>query len=78
MGKIVLEHYPAEQLPEELRGGLPANSVVCITIEEEHRAPAPASELVRKLKEAKRDRPSVSIEEAVARIRTLRDEWDDR
>lgn len=77
MGKIVLDHYPASKLPEELRGNLASNSVVRITIEEERRQPLSASELVKELKERKKNRPSVSIEDAVARIRALRDEWDD-
>ena len=78
MNKIVLEHYPASKLPEELRKGLASDASVRITVEEEsHRAPLTREELLKSFRDA-RDRASgVTLEEAVARVRELRDEWDD-
>jgi hypothetical protein len=37
--RIVIEHYPAEKLPEELRGSLPPKSRVTVTVAEEVLAP---------------------------------------
>jgi hypothetical protein len=77
MGKIVLDHYPASKLPEELRGNLSSDSVVRITIEEERRAPLSPADFVRVVQERKKTSKTVTIDEAVARVRSLRDEWDD-
>ena len=92
MNRIVREHYPAANLPEDLREGLDQNATVRVVVEVETLAPDSRSlfdvamsakpikpedimELRRKL--LADGRPSVSMEEAVARIRELRDEWDD-
>lgn len=79
MNKIVLEHYPASKLPEELREGIAASASVKITVEEEQaaRPPMTRDEFLDSLREARRDAPGVTLEEAVTRIRELRDEWDD-
>jgi hypothetical protein len=74
--KIVLDHYPASRLPDDLRGNLASDSVVRITIEEERRAPLSRDEFLRQVKEIKKTSKTVTIDEAVARIRALRDEWD--
>ena len=39
MNKIVREHYPASQLPEELRPSDDPNAKVTVIIEEEEAAP---------------------------------------
>lgn len=88
MNKIIRDHYPVEKLPADLRQGFSARATVRVVIEEE---PVPASaeplsgggkmtiadtlEMIRAYHALAR--PSVSSEEAVARIRALRDEWDD-
>lgn len=74
MNKIVREHYPAANLPEDLRPSGDPNAHVTITIEEEQRP-----ERVLTLEEifALRQPPYRSAEEIVASIRQLRDEWDD-
>lgn len=89
MNRIVREHYPVANLPEDLRVGLDADAKVKIVLEVE-----PTSSLIDDLVSADgtikaenlmevrrrllaRGRPSVSADEAVARIRALRDEWDD-
>lgn len=79
MNKIVLEHYPASKLPDEVRGSIPRDALVDVTVEEVP-AVTPAitmEELLRRTEEYQRTAPGVTIEEAVARIRELRDEWDD-
>lgn len=72
--KIVVEHYPVDRLPEELRLGLEDARDVTITIE------APSAEAVEK-------RPPLASllgkgrgvyqtpEQADAAVRALRDEW---
>lgn len=89
MNKIVREHYPVEKLPEDLRPLVQgANEVtIVMTIEDEgnddNNVPAPLSTadavaLMRQMqREAASEGRSVSTEEAVRRIRELRDEWDD-
>lgn len=88
MNKIVREHYPVENLPADLREGLTEGSTVRVVVEvESDLASAPdlkpkklmsvqeSIEMIRRYREANPER--VDVEEAVARIRELRDEWDD-
>jgi hypothetical protein len=91
MNKIVREHYPAANLPEDLREGLASDAMVRIVVEVEEK-PAKVDALLALALSAKPMKPeeimemrrklladgraSVSTEEAVARIRELRDEWD--
>ena len=78
MNKIVLEHYPASKLPEELRGQITPGASVRITVEEESaRKPMTREELLQSLRDARARTKGVTLEEAVARVRELRDEWDD-
>jgi hypothetical protein len=35
MNKIVIEHYPASKLPEDLREGMGATATVTVTVEQE-------------------------------------------
>ena len=78
MNKIVLEHYPASKLPEELRGTFALGASVRVTFEEEQsRRPMTREELRKSLLDARAKAKGVTMEEAVARIRELRDEWDD-
>lgn len=85
MNRIVREHYPVANLPEDLREGLDAGAMVRVVVEV---APARFDDILSNkplkpedIMEIRRrlfadGRPSVSAEEAVARIRELRDEWD--
>lgn len=78
MNKIVREHYPASKLPEELRAGLSPGASVKVTVEEELlEGRTSRAEFAKQLESVRRnlDR-KVSLEEAVDRIRELRDEWD--
>lgn len=79
MNKIVREHYPASKLPAELRAGIAPGASVRVTIEEEEetRKPLGRAELLASLREARKHAPGVTLEEAVARVRELRDEWED-
>jgi len=96
MNKIVLEHYPAGKLPKELRGDLPADALVTLTVEPETERLTPLSldqlrDIARRptsphgdfdilaeiqASQAEHGALGVSMEEAVTRIRQLRDEWD--
>ena len=75
MNKIVREHYPAAQLPEDLRPNDDPNVQVTVTIEVEEQR----SEHVLSLDEiwALRRPPFRTKEEIDVDIRRQRDEWDD-
>lgn len=80
MNKIIYEHVEASALPDSLRGSLPAGARVRVTIEEE--APPKSlsfAELRNQIESMKAapDFQPVHPDEAVRRIRALRDEWDD-
>lgn len=82
MNKIVREHYPVEKLPEDLRAELGLARTVTLTIETdvptEHERQRRHSNVLAALQRARaavRGR-GVTAEEAVARIRDLRDEWE--
>jgi hypothetical protein len=97
MNKIVRDHYPVANLPEDLREGLGDVATVRVVVEvegktsvddnlypgltefqDEPRKPMTAAELIERIREYQRHHPEgVTTEEAVARIRALRDEWDD-
>lgn len=84
MNKIVREHYPVENLPEDLRRLVGAAQSVKIEITEDiegARTPLTRDEAVALMRQSQREHAargtSVSSEEAVRRIRELRDEWDD-
>jgi hypothetical protein len=74
MNKIIREHYPAAQLPEDLRPNDDPDARVTVTIEEEARP-----EKVMSLDEifSQSGFPRRTKEEIDADIRQLRDEWDD-
>lgn len=79
--KIVREDYPVEKLPDDLREGLGDVSRVKVTVEasSEHRPTyATWSEMKAGIKalHAMPGFKPVTTNEAVARIRELRDEWD--
>jgi len=78
MNRIVREHYPASKLPPDLRQGLDAGASVTVTIQEEAPRRPSAEELRRQLQAYRKGLPRHStLDEAVARVRELRDEWDD-
>lgn len=76
MNKITREHYPASKLPEDLREGVdPFSSVtVTITVETDALPKPPRLSLAELLDLARRSPPTA--DDPVARIRELRDEWE--
>jgi hypothetical protein len=83
VNKIVREHYPVENLPEDLREGLQAGATVRVVLEVEDVGIAQPlmsfEESMRLINDYRRDNPErVSAEDAVQRVRDLRDEWDER
>ena len=39
MNRIVLHHFPASKLPDEMRGAVDPSSTVTVTVEEEEKPP---------------------------------------
>jgi hypothetical protein len=76
MNRIVKEHYPAAKLPDDLREGIDPHDTVTVTVVPEAATGglAPARPK-RGLFGAAKER-GTSVEEAVSRTRSLRDEWD--
>ena len=74
MNKIVRTQGPASDLPERYRGDIDPSQTVDVTVEE-----ATTKRPLRTMREIMREAPSgdVTMEDAVGRIRNLRDEWDD-
>ena len=70
--KIVVEHYPVDRLPEELRRGLEAGALVTITVEPDRTIVQPRRSFSEFFGNAGR-----AHDDPVADIRKLRDEWDD-
>ena len=85
MNKIVLMHYPVEKLPEDLRRLVSDAESVTVELTEEGGRPAlkplTQDEAVAMMRQSQQEHAargtSVTTEEAVRRIRELRDEWDD-
>jgi hypothetical protein len=75
VNKIVREHYPASQLPEDLRPSADPSARVTVTIEEEEGRP----ERVLSLEEiwAMRRPPYRAKDDIDAEVRHQRDEWND-
>ena len=76
MNRIVKKHYPASKLPEDLREGIEPGRQVSVTVEEEA-SPPTREQLKAMIEEAQRYAREGTIEDAVSRVRALRDEWDD-
>lgn len=75
MNKIVFEHYPAANLPEDMRVKVGPSSTVTVVLTVEETPP----EKVMSLEEifALRRPPFRTKEEIDADLRRDRDEWDD-
>lgn len=82
MNKIIRENYPAAKLPDDLREGLDPGAFVRVVVEsresraEPTRSVAELKKLIDELKSQPDFKP-IAADEAVQRIRDLRDEWDD-
>jgi len=79
MNRIVLEHYPVEKLPEDLRKHFSRGGSVTLEVKEEAERPMTGKEVADMLRAAReRNKDKLRTrEEIVAEIRELRDEWDD-
>ena len=94
MNKIVREHYPVANLPEDLRAEFAGLETVTVSIHAEAENPDEDNSLQSFVPDRTKQRspqesvadlqrirnsglPSVTSDEAVRRIRELRDEWDD-
>ncbi|SEQ08930.1 hypothetical protein SAMN05428969_1908 [Devosia sp. YR412] len=85
MNKVVREHYPVEKLPEDLRAEFPNATFVTVevAVDDEVSFAPPASPMtgpetadyIRKLHAGRTDKGR-SMEDIVAEVRQLRDEWD--
>ncbi|MYZ50067.1 hypothetical protein [Propylenella binzhouense] len=71
----VVEDYPAEKLPEELRGDIDPSHRTRVIVEDVGRDRERGLDKYRRLF-GRASHMNTSVEEAVARIRALRDEWD--
>lgn len=76
MNKIVREHYPVDRLPEDLREGI-EGPYVRVTIDRENVSSASKKLLTYEDIRARVKPRGTTTEEAVKRIRELRDEWED-
>ena len=77
MNKVVRQHYPVSHLPADLRGQFAEGASVTITIEDEVKNPLTREQLLEMFRKARDNAPGTTLEEAVARVRALRDEWED-
>jgi hypothetical protein len=84
MNKIVREHYPVEKLPEDLRELVGDARSVTVELTEESASSFDSltrDEVVAMMRQSQHEHAaqgtSITKEEAVRRIRELRDEWDD-
>ena len=78
MNRIVHDHFPVSKLPAELREGIDVKSSVQVVINFDTPVKRMTyDELTAAIEKANKNRPKVTTEEAVARIRALRDEWDE-
>ncbi|MGE3147881.1 MAG: hypothetical protein AB7K04_02330 [Pseudorhodoplanes sp.] len=75
MNKIIREHYPVSSLPRDLRIGLDPKKNVRVIIEEREPVAEQKLRLLGLMTQVRRSPPI--DDDPVARIRELRDEWDD-
>lgn len=77
MNRIVKDHYPAERLPDDLRDNIPVGADIRITIEV-LRAPLSREQMLSALDTFRAEvlKTGAHSTDAVARVRELRDEWD--
>jgi hypothetical protein len=73
MNKVILEHFPAAELPDRLRGEIDPSRRVTVTVVEEE-PPEEAMSLEQLF--SMRQPPFLTKEEIDDHIRRLRDEWE--
>jgi hypothetical protein len=78
MNKVVRDHYPVSKLPEDLReevGDVQSVRLILEPIDPPESSLTEIIERARRLRAEGKIQP-VTTEDAVARVRALRDEWD--
>jgi hypothetical protein len=75
MNRIVREHYPVADLPENLREGFADEAEVRVIVETQHAKPGNALSLDELF--ALRKPPFRTAEEIVEEVQRQRDDWDD-
>jgi hypothetical protein len=81
MNRIVRDYYPAERLPDDLQKLIDPSRPIRIVIEQEddqklRKSPEELMAMIESYRATKAN-SGRSVEDAVAEIRALRDEWDD-
>jgi hypothetical protein len=76
MNRIVKKHYPVERLPEDLRTGIAIDARVTVTVEPEETSSWSTMILEEIFEQTKSCR--TGSDDAVERVRALRDEWGER
>ena len=81
MNRIVRDYYPAERLPDDLQKLIDPSRPIRIVIEQDddqkvRKSPEELLAMLDAYRETIKGK-GISTEDAVARIRELRDEWDD-
>ncbi len=74
---IVVEHFPVDQLPEELRRGLESGQMVRVTVQSGGDEPTSDSQRLRTFLGAASGRYA-NPDDIVKEVRQARDEWDER
>ena len=79
MNKIVSEHVKASEVPPRFREGIDDSALVTVVVQQEGTESEQASRarLSDLIEQARQRAKGITTEEAVERIRSLRDEWDD-
>jgi hypothetical protein len=79
LNKIVNEHVKASEIPRRFREGIDDSALVTIVVQQERSESEQSSRagLSDLIEQARRGAKGITTEEAVKRIRSLRDEWDD-
>ena len=81
MNRIVRDYYPAERLPDDLQKLIDPSRPIRIVIEQDddqkvRKSPEEMLAMLDAYRATIKGK-GISTEDAVARIRELRDEWDD-
>ena len=77
MTRIVRRNYPLDRLPTDLRPDGAADGTVTVVVETDRDGALPLSKDFVKELESMRARAEHTADDAVERIRRLRDEWPD-
>lgn len=77
MNKIIRERYPVSKLPADLQEEVGEAKYVHLVIDVKEPAPPSRGKLMELMSQARKSAPGITTEDAVARVRALRDEWNE-